>query len=348
MKGKMTQRQMVLAATGGGILLVAVAAGYFGWCSLGEVQAQAQALAERKVKPELAAILTRPGGAGAARKEAGEIVKLEDELAQGEEALVGSWREGYVQASGEGQGWSQDPNQWKDRLIASYDRLKKQSGKKGDNSRVILVDDFYLGLQDYKQQNPPAEKVPDLARQLSVAEKLVELLMDSKKSAKEAYPTQCLMQSIVVPAVSDPDAAKVGSEKSKQGVNSTSYLREGYTLQFECSPEVLYGFIERVVADPWLFVVVNLNLENDMKEFPKRSEIARKFSDGKNPGAGSLGSTGNAESGADGAVGTTETSSQPPLLMVLAGKERLKVVIRVDFVGWRSPVAGKPAGKGKT
>jgi hypothetical protein len=102
------------------------------------------------------------------------------------------------------------------------------------------------------------------------------------------------------------------------------------------------------VADPWLFVVVNLNLENDMKEFPKRSEIARKFSDGKNSGAGSLGSTGNAESGADGAVGTTETSSQPPLLMVLAGKERLKVVVRVDFVGWRSPVAGKPAGKGKT
>jgi hypothetical protein len=212
MKGKMTQPQMVLAATGGGILLVAVAAGYFGWSSLGEVQGQAQALAERKVKPELAAILTRPGGAGAARKEAGEIAKLGEELAQGENGLVGSWREGYVQASGEGQGWSQDPNQWKDRLIASYDRLKKQSGKKGDNSRVILADDFYLGLQDYKQQNPPADKVPDLARQLSVAEKLVELLMDSKKSAKEAYPTQCLMQSIVVPAVSDPDAAKCANQ----------------------------------------------------------------------------------------------------------------------------------------
>ena len=347
MKGKLTQPQMILAAAGGGLLLFAAAAGYFGWSSLGEVQGKAQELAEKKVKPELAAILTRPGGAGAARKEAGEIAKLDEELAQGEERLVGKWREGYVQASGEGQGWSQDPNQWKDRLIASYDLLKKQSGKKGDNSRVILADDFYLGLQDYKQQNPPADKVPDLARQLSVAEKLVELLMESKKSAKEAYPTQCLMQSIVVPGASDPDAAKMGSEKSKQGVNSTSYLREGYTLQFECSPEVLYGFVLRVVADPWLFVIVNLNLENDMKEFPKRSEIARRFSDGKNSEFGSPGSAGNGEYGTDGAVGTADTSSQPPLLMVLAGKERLKVVVRIEFVGWRAPATGKPTAKGK-
>ena len=348
MKGKLNQPQLVLVATGGGCLLVAIVAGYFGWSSLGEVQGQAQALAERKVKPELAAILTRPGGAGAARKEAGEIAKLEEELAEGEERLVGSWREGYVQASGEGQGWSQDPNQWKDRLIASYDRLKKQSGKKGDNSRVILADDFYLGLQEYKQQNPSAGKVPELARQLSVAEKLVEFLLDSKKSAKEAYPTQCLMQSIVGPGVSEADVAKVVSEKSKQGVNSVSYIREGYTLQFECSPEVLYGFIDRVVADPWLFVVVNLNIENDMKEFPKRSEIAKKFSDGKSSGVGSAGATGKAESGADGAVGTADAPNQTPLLMVLAGKERLKVVVRIEFVGWRAAQAGKPPVKAKT
>lgn len=87
MKGKMTQRQMVLAAAGGGFLLVAVAGGYFGWSSLGEVQSQAQALAERKLKPELAAILTKPGGAGAARKEAVEIGKIAEEVSQSEERL---------------------------------------------------------------------------------------------------------------------------------------------------------------------------------------------------------------------------------------------------------------------
>ena len=36
MKGKMTQRQMVLAVAGGGFLLVVVAVAYFGWSSLSE------------------------------------------------------------------------------------------------------------------------------------------------------------------------------------------------------------------------------------------------------------------------------------------------------------------------
>jgi hypothetical protein len=49
----------------------------------------------------------------------------------------------------------------------------------------------------------------------------------------------------------------------------------------------------------------------------------------------------------DGAVGTGDASSQPPLLVVLAGKERLKVVVRIEFVGWRAPATGKPTAKGK-
>jgi hypothetical protein len=329
MKGKMTQPQMVLAVAGGGFLLVVVAVAYFGWSSLSEVQSQAQSLADRKGKPELAAILTRPGGAGAVRKEAVEIGKVAEEVSQGEEGLVGSWREGYEKASGVGQGWSQDPNQWK-------------SGKKGDNSRVILADDFYLGLQEYKQQNPSAEKVPELARQLSVAEKLVELLMDAKKTAKEKYPTQCIIQSIVSPGVSAPDSDKKSGEKAKAG-GSTGTFREGYTLQFDSSPEVLYGFIQRVAKDPWLFVVMNLSLENDLKEFPKRSEVAKKFADANKPTDGAA-----AENPTDGARGSANPPSRPPLLMVLAGKERMKVVVRIDFVGWKTPVAGKTPVKGKT
>jgi hypothetical protein len=34
--------------------------------------------------------------------------------------------------------------------------------------------------------------------------------------------------------------------------------------------------------------------------------------------------------------------------MVLAGKERLKVMMRIEFVGWRVPAPEKPAEKGKT
>ena len=343
MKGKMTPAQMMMVAVGGGGLLVVATAGYFGWSSLSEAQSQAQALAERKGKPELAALLTRPGGAGAARKEAVEIGKISAEVSQDEERLVGSWREGYEKASGVGQGWSQDPNQWKDRLIATNDRLKKQSGKKGDNSRVTLADDFYLGLQEYKQQNPSADKVPELALQLSVAEKLVELLMDAKKAAKEGYPTQCILQSIVNPGSPVADSDKKSGEKAKAGIGPTGILREGYTLQFESSPEVFYGFLERVAKDPWLFVVMNLSLENDLKEFPKRSEIAKKFAEADKPSEGIA-----VANPTEGARGSTNPATRPPLLMVLAGKERMKVVLRIDFVGWKTPAAGKPVEKGKT
>jgi hypothetical protein len=342
-------KPQIMAAAGGGIFFLLVAAlGWFGWSSLGDTQGQAQALADRKVKPELAAILSRPGGAGAARKEAVEVGKLGEEVSKSEEALVASWREGLVQASGEGQPWSQDANQWKDRLIAANDRLGKRAGKKGDNSRVILADDFYLGLQEFKQQNPPAAQVPGLARQLSVSEKIVEILMDAKKSASEGYPTQCLLQTLVGPAIAPAEGAKAGSEKPKGSTEASGILREGYTLQLECSPEVLYGFMQRLAKDPWLFVVVDMNLENDLKDFPKRSEIAKKFVSDKKSSE-SVPSTGeSAEAGSEVARGGANAVSRPPLLTVLAGKERLKVVIRVDFIGWKSAVPGKPTAKEKS
>ena len=346
MKGKMSQPQIMAAAGGGLFFLLVVALGWFGWGSLGETQGQAQALADRKLKPELAAILSRPGGAGAARKEAVEIGKLGEQVSKSEEALVASWREGLAQASGEGQPWSQDTNQWKDRLIAANDRLRKRAGKKGDNSRVILADDFYLGLQEFKQQNPPATQVPALARQLSVSEKIVEILMDAKKSASEGYPTQCLLQTLVGPASATAEGAKAVSEKPKGPAETSGILREGYTLQLECSPEVLYGFMQRLAKDPWLFVVVDMDLENDLKDFPKRSEVAKKFVNDKK-GPESVPSVGEgAEGGSVVARGSANAVSRLPLLMVLAGKERLKVVIRVDFVGWKSPAPGKPAEKG--
>jgi len=181
-----------------------------------------------------------------------------------------------------------------------------------------------------------------LALQLSVAEKLVELLMDAKKSAKEKYPTQCIVQSIVSPGLSAADPDKKSSDKAKAG-GSTGTFREGYTLQFESSPEVLYGFIQRIAKDPWLFVVMNLSLENDLKEFPKRSEVAKKFADANKPTEGAA-----AENPTDGARGSANPPSRPPLLMVLAGKERMKVVVRIDFVGWKTPVAGKTPEKGKS
>jgi hypothetical protein len=348
MKGNWSRTQIIWAAGGGGFFILATVVGWLGWGSLGETQNQAQALSERKLKPELAAILSRAGGAGAARKEAGEMAKLAEELGKTEEGLVHSWRQGYIEASGDGQGWSQDPNQWKDQLIGANDRLRKRSGKKGDNGRVILADDFYLGLQEFKQQNPPGAQVPALARHLSVSEKLVGLLMEAKKTAQEGYPTLCLLQSMEGPTLPAVDGSKPGSEKTKAGVQAGGVFRESYTMQLECSPEVLYGFIQRLARDPWLFIVSDLNLENDLKEFPKRSEVAKKFADASKPAEG----TGVVPEGAgvppEGVRGGANPPSRPPLLMVLAGKERLKVLLRVDFVGWKTQPAGKQPEKGKS
>jgi hypothetical protein len=87
---------------------------------------------------------------------------------------------------------------------------------------------------------------------------------------------------------------------------------------------------------------MNLSLENDLKEFPKRSEIAKKFADANKPADGAA-----AENSTDGARGSANPPTRPPLLMVLAGKERIRVAVRIDFVGWKTPLAGKAPEKRK-
>ena len=328
MKDKLSKPQMIALGAGAGVLLLGLVLGFFGLGALGETQTQAQSLADRKLKPEVAAVLARPGGAGAARKEAVELGKITEDLGKEEEKVVGSWREGLVKASGEGQTWATDPNQWKDRLIAVNDQLRKKAGKKGDNGKVILVDDFYLGLQEYKSKSPAAGQIPSLALHLSVAEKLVEILIEAKEAAKEAYPTQCILQGLEGPAVKEEEVAKPEAGMAGGG----AVVRESYRLQMECSPEVFYKFVGRLSRDPWLFVVMDLSLENEQKEFLKRSEVAKKF---------------EGEKSTDGAEGSANPQAVMPLLLVLAGKERLRVVMKVDFMGWKIPPPGKVLAPGK-
>jgi hypothetical protein len=336
MKNQFTREQIIGAAVGGVFLLVAAGLGIFGWGTMGDAQNEAQALTDRKMKPELASILGRPGGAKAANQEAAEMVKFGVDLTGHEEAIVGSWRDGLAQASGKGQEWSTTPLKWKEKLIAANEQIRKRAGKKGSNNKVILADDFYLGLQDYKSSNPTEEEIPSLARQLSVAERLTELLMEAKEESREEYPTQCLLQVLEIPLVKVA-ANPEGAGKPKPGPVETAPIRESYRLQLECSPEVLYGFIRKLATDPWLFILSDLRLESEQKDFPKRSEVAKKFEGEKSQGSG--------DAGAEGAGRTVEKA---PLLLVLAGKERVKVLLRVDFVGWRSPNPGKSPEKEKS
>ena len=342
MKDKLSKPQMIALGVGVGALLLGVGLGYLGLVALGETQTQAQSLADRKLKPEVAAVLARPGGAGAARKEAVELGKITEDLGKEEEKVVGSWREGLVKASGEGQDWSTDPNKWKDKLIDVDKLLRKKAGKKGDNSKVILADDFYLGMQDYKQKSPSASQIPSLALRLSVAEKLVEILMEAKGAAKEAYPTQCILQSLEGPVVKEEEAKPQGGKPKVGGADGGGVVRESYRLQIECSPEVLYRFVGGLSQDPWLFIVMDLSLENEQKEFLTRSEVAKKFEGEKSP------SVAEGASASEGARGSENPPSAMPLLLVLAGKERLRVVMKIDFVGWKIPAVGKVLAPGKS
>jgi len=49
----------------------------------------------------------------------------------------------------------------------------------------------------------------------------------------------------------------------------------------------------------------------------------------------------------DGARGSANPQSTTPLLLVLAGKERLRVVMKIDFIGWKIPLQGKVLAPGK-
>jgi len=103
-----------------------------------------------------------------------------------------------------------------------------------------------------------------------------------------------------------------------------------------------------LARDPWLFIVSDLNLENDLKDFPKRSEVAKKFADANKPTEGAGVVTEGAGAPPEEVRGGANPPSRPPLLMVLAGKERLKVLLRVDFVGWKAAAPGKQPEKGKS
>ncbi len=77
---------------------------------------------------------------------------------------------------------------------------------------------------------------------------------------------------------------------------------------------------------------MDLSLENEQKEFLKRSEVAKKF---------------EGEKGESAVEGSTNAKSATPLLLVLAGKERLRVVMKIDFMGWKIPPPGKGLAPGK-
>jgi hypothetical protein len=318
MKAALDKSQLMVVAGGGVGLLAAGALAWFGLGGLGEKQAEAQALTERMGNPALAALMSDPGGAARAGKEAADLLKLGQELEEKEGAMMRRWAEGTKEAAGDGQEWAKDPGKWKDELI----RIQSALQKSAPASQVRLAPDFYLGLEAFRQKSPTAEEVPGLALHLKVAEKLVMKLLEARKR-KEQFPTVCEFRSLTGPGSGGEKAG--AAAPGKPGAVAAGPERQKFKAEVRCSPEVLYEYLRLLAVDPWLLVVTGLEVANEKESFPLRSEIAKKFT-AKEPGA--AGAAGGAK-------------EEKKLLEILAGEESLKAVVEVDFVAWRNPEEAK-------
>jgi len=328
MKAALDKSQLLAVVGGAAVVLVAGAAAWFGLGGLGEKQAEAQALNERMGNPALAALLHNPAGVDRAVRDAAELQKLAVDLRNNDHA-AGRWGQATLELAGEGKDWAQDPGKWKDRLIAVQSELQKEA-KAG---RLGLAPDFYLGLDGFRQKSPAAEEVPELALHLSVAERLVRRLLEARQ-IKEQYPTVCEFRTLTGPGSAQE---KGGQEKptvppgpgAKPGTPMAEAERKTFQLEIRSSPEVLYEYVRLLVADPALFVIMNLRVANEKQVFPTRSEIAKKFSEASPP---------------VGEGASVEKKQKKRLLEILAGEESLNATLEVDYVAWKQPEEAK-AGK---
>lgn len=306
--------------------------GWFGVSGLMEKLEQAHDVEQRKGSGEVSPLMARPGGIAAARKETEEMAQLARELAKQDEALIDPWRKGWEEATGAGADWSKDAGKWKDKLVNDNDEVLKKCGPPGDRTAVSLGDNFYLGLEEYKQKSPSGDQVPTLARELSVAKRLVDLLISAKKT-REGYATPCVLQELVVPWTGEGAPEEVPVKKAPAEKNMET-LRERYRLRISCSPEVLYEYVRLLQQDRWLFIIHDLRVTNEREMFPKRKEIGKLFETEPPPVGGSP------EQGATRVRG--QNTAVQKLLLVLSGKERLEVNLDIDYIGWKPlPVAEK-------
>jgi hypothetical protein len=334
MKVSLERSQVILLGVSGFALVLGVAFGWWGLGGLAEVSNLGQEIADRKGKSEVANILGRPGGISEVKKEIALLDQLYVGLGHQEESLMEPWRQTTSEAMGDGKDWAKDGNKWKDLLVRYNDEILKKSGKVGDMKKVTLAPSFYLGLEDFKQKSPSDDQVPQLAAQLFVSKRLVDLLFASKEKTQEGYPTACVLLKIQGPMGQEGGGAEGAKPKGKSSEKS-DITRENYAMEFECSPEVLYAYISALTKDSWFFIPTNLSLENEKSTFPKRSELVGLFA----PKA--------AEKVATESVRGGSNSTASPLLLVLAGKEKLRVNLQVDFVGWKSTPKMKMEPKDK-
>lgn len=320
MKPGMDQKQLLGVVGGLALCLVAGALAWFGLGSLGEKQAETQALAEQLGNPALAALFHEPAGANRASRDAAEIQKLAKEIREND-VEAAKWSAATRELAGDEKEWAKDPGKWKDRLIDVQSRLQKEAR----DQRIDLAPDFYLGLNEYRQKSPSADEVPNLAVHLSVAERLVRLVMQAR-GIREQYPTLCEIRALAGPGSEKGAGAKNSGAvpAGKPGPLTTPNERKSFQIEIRSSPEVLYEYVKLLTTDPALLILVDLTVTNEKQAFPLRSEIAKKFSEPKPTDEPSI-----------------EKKETKRLLEILGGEENVTTTLKVDYVAWRNPDEAK-------
>lgn len=322
------QRSQVLA----GVLLLGVLGGagglaWIGFQALQESQSKIQDLSQKMAKQELAAVLGQVQGVATSRNSAKKLGETRTKLRGELEKTIGGWRRGFLEASGAGQDWSKDPGLWKDELVRANAETAKASREAEEDRKVRLAEDFYLGLEDFRQRSPEASELPILTLRLKAAERLTQLLFRARQNAREQYPTECVLQKILY---LPPEEKKASPPGPGGAVPSAETIRRvPFEIQFRGSPEVLYAYLELLRKDTWLFIVTDLRVRNELEQFPPRSEIRNRYDAQKEPGQ------------------NQKEGQAKDLLLVLAGKESLLADLRVDFVAWKeTPEPGPTAPPG--
>lgn len=321
MKEKIQRSQILAGAVLLGVLGAAGGLAWMGSQALQESQVEIEGLCQRMAKPELASILGQAHGVAAARASAKKLGETRAKLRGELETTIGGWRKGFLEASGAGQDWSKDTGLWKDELVQANADIAKASREAEADRKVRLAEDFYLGLEDFRQRSPETSELPILTLRLKAAEKLSQILFQARKNSQEQYPTECVLQKIVCIPLEGKKTPPSGGGAISSG---ESISRIPFELQFRASPEVLYAYLDLLRKDSWLFIVKDLQVRNELEQFPPRSEIRNRYDAQKK----------SEQNQRDG--------QEQDLLLVLAGKESLLIDLRIDFVAWmENPEASK-------
>lgn len=287
-------------------------------------------LDEEQAQPGIAAVLAHPDGLSQVQANSKKIADLNKKMVGKLEQFTGGWKEASEKAAAANQPWSKDAGAWKDELIRSCSELLERSRNTPKAKRVEFPEDFYLGLDAFRQKNPDAAEVPGLARELQIARHLVDLLRTAREAATEAYSTPCRLKKMEGPTVlrekKTPDPSRPAAGGSSPVAPQAPMI---FRLALECSPEVLYEFMARLARDPWLLLPRNMEVVNPVRQFPSRSEKMKSFQSETSPGR---------------PEGPAKSSAK--LIEVLAGKEALEMVLELEHLDWNAPAGSTEARKG--